>query len=124
VPLDSPVTGPDDVDRPGVRVGVKKGSAYDLFLTRTLLNATVVRGDEGTDVFRAEGLDVAAGIREPMTAFVAANPDLRLVEERFMTIRQAVGTTKDRRPATVAFLTELVAELKSTGFVAKSLGRG
>lgn len=123
VPNDSPVTGPDDVDRPGVRVGVKKGSAYDLFLTRTLLNATVVRGDEGTDVFRAEGLDVAAGIRQPMTAFVAANPDVRLVEERFMAIRQAVGTTKDRKPATVAFLAELVEELKASGFVADSLRR-
>lgn len=124
VPQDSPVIAPDDVDRPGVRIGVKKGSAYDLFLTRTLLNATVVRGEDGVDVFRAEGLDVAAGIREPMTAYVAANPDLRLVEERFMAIRQAVGTTKDRAPETVGFLTELVAELKSNGFVAKSLGKG
>lgn len=124
VPQDSPVAGPDDVDRPGVRVGVKKGSAYDLFLTRTLLNATVVRGDEGTAVFRAEGLDVAAGIREPMTAFVAANPDLRLVEERFMAIRQAVGTSKSRRPETVAFLSALVAELKANGSIAQSLGRG
>jgi polar amino acid transport system substrate-binding protein len=124
VPTDSPFTTPADVDRPGIRVGVKQGSAYDLFLTRTLRSATVVRGDDGVDVFRAEGLEVAAGIREPMTAFVAANPDLRLVEERFMAIRQAVGTTKDRSPEAVGFLTELVAELKSSGFVAKSLGRG
>ena len=124
VPRDSPVVAPADADRPGVRIGVKQGSAYDLFLTRTLRNATVVRGDDGVDVFRAEGLEVAAGIREPMTAFVAANPDLRLVEERFMAIRQAVGTTKDRSPEAVRFLTELVAELKERGFVAKSLGRG
>lgn len=124
VPRDSPVVVPADADQPGVRIGVKQGSAYDLFLTRTLRNATVVRGDDGVDVFRAEGLEVAAGIREPMTAFVAANPDLRLVDERFMAIRQAVGTTKDRSPEAVRFLTELVAELKESGFVAKSLGRG
>jgi polar amino acid transport system substrate-binding protein len=123
VPVDSPVRGPDDVDRPGVRVGVKSGSAYDLFLTRTLRNATVVRGDDGVDVFRTEGLEVAAGIRQPITAFVASNPDVRLVEERFMAIRQAVGTTKDRQPETVAFLRELVAELKKNGFVAESLRR-
>jgi polar amino acid transport system substrate-binding protein len=124
VPQDSPVTAPSDVDRPGVRVGVKKGSAYDLFLTRTLKHATVVRGDEGVDVFRAEGLEVAAGIREPMTAFVAANPDVRLVEERFMAIRQAVGTTKSRRPETVQFLRDLVEELTASGFVAESLRKG
>jgi polar amino acid transport system substrate-binding protein len=123
VPVGSPVRGPDDVDRPGVRVGVKRGSAYDLFLTRTLRNATVVRGDEGTDVFRAEGLEVAAGIRQPITAFAAAHPDVRVVEERFMAIRQAVGTTKDRRPETVGFLRELVEELKRSGFVAESLRR-
>jgi polar amino acid transport system substrate-binding protein len=123
VPVDSPVLNPDDVDRPGVRVGVKRGSAYDLFLTRTLQNATVVRGDEGTDVFRAEGLEVAAGIRQPITAFVAANPAFRVVEERFMAIRQAVGTTKGRRPETVDFLRELVEALKKSGFVAESLRR-
>jgi polar amino acid transport system substrate-binding protein len=124
VPQDSPVAAPSDVDRPGMRVGVKKGSAYDLYLTRTLLDATVVRGDDGVDVFRAEGLEVAAGIREPMTAFVATNPDLRLIEERFMAIRQAVGTTKTRRPETVRFLRDLVEELTASGFVARSLRKG
>jgi polar amino acid transport system substrate-binding protein len=123
VPVDSPVVGPADVDRPGTRVGVNRGSAYDLFLTRTLRHATVVRGDEGVDVFRAEGLEVAAGVRQPMAAFVAANPDVRLVEERFMAIQQAVGTSRDRAPETVAFLTALVEELKASGFVAESLRR-
>lgn len=123
VPLSSPVAGPADVDRPGMRVGVKRGSAYDLFLTRTLRHATVVRGDEGVDVFRAEGLEVAAGIRQPVAAFVAAHPDVRLVEERFMAIQQAVGTARDRHPETVAFLRDLVEELKGNGFVAESLRR-
>lgn len=123
VPVDSPFHEPSDVDVPGVRVGVKRGSAYDLFLTRTLAHATVVRGEDGVTAFREQGLEVAAGIREPMTAFVAANPDLRLVEERFMAIRQAVGTTRSRRPETVAFLSELVEELVASGFVAASLRR-
>lgn len=123
VPVDSPFASPSDVDSPGVRIGVKQGSAYDLFLTRTLKHATVVRGDDGVDVFRTESLEVAAGIREPMTAFVAANPDLRLVEERFMAIRQAVGTTRSRRPETVSFLRELITELLDNGFVAAALRR-
>jgi polar amino acid transport system substrate-binding protein len=123
VPLDSDLHGPADVDRPGVRVGVKQGSAYDLFLTRTLEHATLVRGTDGVDAFRAGALEVAAGIRQPMTAFVAANPDVRLIDERFMQIRQAVGTTRTRTPATVAYLTALVEDLKSTGFIAESLVR-
>ena len=123
VPRDSPVQRVADVDRPGVRVGVKRGSAYDLFLTRTLEHAEVVRGEEGVEVFRTEGLEAAAGIRQPLTAHVAAHPDLRLVRERFMQIRQAVGTTRDRAPETVGFLRGLVEELKASGFVADSLAR-
>jgi polar amino acid transport system substrate-binding protein len=123
VPVDSPLTSPAEVDRPGVRIGVKQGSAYDLFLTRTLQHATVVRGTDGTDAFRASGLDAAAGIRQPMTAFVTANPDVRLIDERFMQIQQAVGTTKDRSAESVQFLHDLVEELKANGFVASSLQR-
>jgi polar amino acid transport system substrate-binding protein len=123
VPTDSAFTTPADVDSPGVRIGVKQGSAYDLFLTRTLQHATVVRGTDGVDAFRSEHLDAAAGIRQPMTAFVAANPGVRLIDERFMQIQQAVGTTKDRSPETVQFLRNLVEDLKANGFVAESLQR-
>lgn len=123
VPLDSALRTVADVDRDGVRIGVKRGSAYDLFLTRTLAHASVVRGDEGVGVFREQGLDVAAGIRQPMTAYVAAHPDVRLVAEAFMAIRQAVGTGRDRRPGTVRFLAETVEELKASGFVADALRR-
>jgi polar amino acid transport system substrate-binding protein len=106
-----------------VRVGVKKGSAYDLHLTRALRHATVVRGEEGVDVFHAEDLDVAAGIRQPLTAHVARHPGLRLLEPAFMTIRQAVGTTRERRPETIRRLGELVTGLVASGFVAASLAR-
>ncbi|HEY3013549.1 MAG TPA: transporter substrate-binding domain-containing protein [Nocardioides sp.] len=123
VPRDSGLTTNDDVDREGIRIGVKRGSAYDLFLTRELRHATVVRGDEGVDVFRAQGLEAGAGIRQPMTAFVRANPDYRVIEGRFMEIRQAMGTTKDRAPETVAFLRAFVEEQKANGFVAESLLR-
>ena len=92
----------DDVDRPGVRIGVKQGSAYDLFLTRTLQHAEVVRGSEGTAVFAEQGLDVAAGIRQPVTDFSATQPGLRVLEPRFMEILQAVGTTRARNEETVA----------------------
>ncbi|MEU7787548.1 transporter substrate-binding domain-containing protein [Amycolatopsis sp. NPDC049159] len=123
VPDGSPVRSPGDVDRPGVRIGVKQGSAYDLYLTRTLSHATIVRGEDGVAVFEEQGLDVAAGIRQPMTAYVAARPGTRVVDERFMQIRQAVGTTPDRRPETIAFLRDLVEELKASGFVADALRR-
>lgn len=123
VPAASPLATVADVDRPGVRIGVKRGSAYDLFLSRSLRHATVVRGPEGTTEFARGSLEAAAGIREPMTDFTAAHPEYRLIPGRFMEIQQAVGTARDRRPETVRFLRELVEELKAAGFVAEALRR-
>lgn len=123
VPADSPITSSDDVDRPGVRVGVNQGSAYDLYLTRTLRHATLVRGENGLTVFREQGLEVAANVRQPMTAYVAEHQDMRLLEPRFMEIRQALGTTRSRSPETVAFLSATIEELKANGFVADALRR-
>jgi len=123
VPNGSPLTTVADVDRAGVRVGVNHGSAYDLFLTRTLKHATIVRGTGGTEALLAGSLEVAAGVREPMTEFIAAHPDYRLIAGRFMEIPQAVGTAKTKRQETAQFLHELVEELKATGFVAEALRR-
>jgi polar amino acid transport system substrate-binding protein len=123
VPQDSSITRTADVDRAGVRIGVNSGSAYDLFLSRTLQHATVVRGDDGVDLFRSEGLEVAAGIRQPMTEFVNTHPGVRLIEGPFMEIQQAMGTTRTRKPDTVKFLRAFVEELKASGFVADALRR-
>jgi polar amino acid transport system substrate-binding protein len=119
----SPLVAVADVDRPGVRIGVKRGSAYDLFLTRTLQHATVVRGTEGTTEFLTGNLEAAAGVREPMTEFVGSHPGFRLIEGRFMEIPQAVGTAAAKRPGTIRFLHGLVEELKADGFVADALRR-
>ncbi|TDU87671.1 polar amino acid transport system substrate-binding protein [Kribbella voronezhensis] len=123
VPRESSIRSAADVDRPGIRVGVKRGSAYDLYLSRTLQHATVVQDEEGTTAFRTHNLEVAAGIRQPITDYVASHPDLRVIPDRFMQIQQAVGTTKSRSPETIAFLWALIEDLKSTGFIASSLTR-
>ena len=123
VPRESPLTTVAEVDSAGVRIGVKHGSAYDLFLTRTLRHATVVRGEEGTSEFVDGNLEAAAGVREPMTEFVAAHPEYRLIEERFMEIPQALGTTKTKSEETIQFLHTLIEELKASGFVAEALRR-
>lgn len=123
VPDGSPLTSPADVDRSGVRIGVSEGSAYDLFLSRTLTQAELVRGDDGVVAFSEQHLEAAAGVRQPMEGFVASTPGVRVVEPRFMEIQQAVGTSRDRDPETVAFLRTFVEELKAGGFVADALRR-
>jgi polar amino acid transport system substrate-binding protein len=123
VPGDSPIRTIADVDRPDVRIGVNDGSAYDLFLSRTLKHATVVRAADGFGVFRKRGLEAVAGIRQPLLALAAADDGLRLLDGPFMEIRQAVATTRSRSAETVAFLRAFVEEVKANGFVAASLRR-
>jgi polar amino acid transport system substrate-binding protein len=123
VPAASPLTTVAAVDHPGVRVGVKEGAAYDLFLTRTLRQATLVRDSDWSGALISEGVEAVASIREPATEFVAANPGYRVIDEAFMEIRQAVGTATGKRPETTAFLHDLVEELKASGFVAAALHR-
>jgi len=106
-----------------VRIGVKEGSAYDLYLTRTLTHAEVVRGGDAVDVFREHHLDAVAGIRQPLTRLVADDPVLRLAEPRFMQIRQAAAITLDRSPGAKAFLGALIEDLKADGFIASALAR-
>jgi polar amino acid transport system substrate-binding protein len=122
VPQDSPLKTVADVDRAGVRIGVNKNSAYDLYLTRTLKHATLMRGESGVDLFLHDKLEAAGGIKQPLAAFVKANPDVRMIDGRFMEIRQAMGTPLGR-PAGARYLRAFVEEMKASGFVADALKR-
>jgi polar amino acid transport system substrate-binding protein len=122
VPKDSALKTVGDVDRAGVRVGVNKGSAYDLFLTRTLKQAQLVRGDSGIDLFVKDKLDAAAGVKQPLVAYAKTNPGVRVMDGRFMEIQQAMGTPRDR-DAGARYLRGFVEEMKGGGFVADALKR-
>jgi polar amino acid transport system substrate-binding protein len=119
----SSMASPDDVDQPGVRIAVNEGSAYDLFLTRTLAHAQLVRGSDGVMTFSEQHLEAAAGVRQPIEAFVASHPGVRMIEPRFMEIQQALGTSRARDAETVSFLRSFVEELKADGFIADALRR-
>src|SRR5215468_10991629 len=99
VPKDSSIRSVDGVDRDGVRIAVNKASAYDLFLTRSLKHAKLVRGDSGVDLFVNEKLEAAAGVKQPIVAYAKAHPEVRVLDGRFMEIRQAMGTPRGRDAA-------------------------
>jgi polar amino acid transport system substrate-binding protein len=127
VPAESPLKTITDVDRPGVHIAVGLGSAYDLYLTRTIKNATIVRatrggGREMIDLFVNDKLDVAAGVRQPLAAYAATHPNVRVMDGRFMEIRQAMGTPKGRT-AGARYLGAFVEDVKASGFVAEALKR-
>jgi polar amino acid transport system substrate-binding protein len=122
VPVGSALKSVAEVDSAGVRIAVNKGSAYDLFLTRTLKHAQLVRGESGIDVFNSDKLEVAAGVKQPMAAYAKTDPKVRLIDGRFMEIKQAMGTPRPREVA-ARYLATFVEEMKASGFVAEALKR-
>ncbi|WP_423198148.1 MULTISPECIES: ABC transporter substrate-binding protein [unclassified Cupriavidus] len=122
----SPLRDNAEVDQPGRRVTVGKGSAYDLFLTRELKQAEIVRAPTSpavVDTFLAQNLDVAAGVRQQLEADAKRVPGLRLLPGRFMVIQQAMGLPKARSAAAVEVLRRFVEDMKASGFVAAALKR-
>jgi polar amino acid transport system substrate-binding protein len=122
----SPITTNEAVDQPGVTVAVGKGSAYDLFLTRELHRATLVRIPTSPAVvqgFLDQHLDVAAGVKQQLEKDAAKAGGLRLLDQRFMVIRQAMGVPKAKGDGAAAYLSRFVEDMKASGFVAASLAR-
>jgi len=123
---DSPIRTNQEVDQPHNRVAVGKGSAYDLFLSRELKTARIVRAPTSPAVVRTfidQNLEVAAGVKQQLEADASNATGLRLLGERFMVIQQAMGIPKSRGEAVAVALRDFVEEMKASGFVAESLLR-
>ena len=125
VPATSPLHRNEDVDRERVRISVSRGSAYDLWLSRNIKRATIVRAPSppaSIELFAREKLDVLAGVKQPLADYARAHPDTRVLPGRFMAIEQAMATPRGRA-AGARYLREFVDEMKASGFVAASLAR-
>jgi len=106
-----------------VRIAVGAGSAYDLYLSRELKRAQLVRAPTSpvvVDTMNAQKLDVAAGVKQQLEADAKRVPGVRLLEGRFMVIEQAMATPKGRS-AGARYLAAFVEEMKASGFVAAAL---
>jgi polar amino acid transport system substrate-binding protein len=128
---DSPLKDVGDVDKPGIKIAVGVGSAYDLYLTRSLKSAQLVRAKVGggsamIEMFIKDKLDAAAGVRQPLEDYAKAHPDMRVMTGHFQEIQQAMAMPKRdgaAGQAGAAYLKTFVEEMKASGFVAEALKR-
>jgi len=121
VPKGAPIKSIAEVDREGVRIAISAKSAYDLYLTRNLKHAQLVRVTGADNVFRRfvdDQLEALAGLRPRLVKDHANLPGSRILEGRFTAVQQGVGTPKARDPAGVKYLREFVEEAKASGLVA------
>ena len=121
----SPIRSNEEVDRGGNRIAVGRGSAYDLFLTRTIKQAQILRSATSAavvDDFVREKYEVAAGVKQQLQADAKRVPGVRLLPGRFMVIYQAMASQRGKQ-AGARYVREFVEDMKASGFVAKALAR-
>jgi polar amino acid transport system substrate-binding protein len=125
VPASSALVHADEVDRAGTRIGVIEGSAYDLFLTRGLKHAELVRRP-GPDEVRRElvqgGVDLIAGVKPALEADARVVAGSRLLAGSFMSIRQAMGTPRERQ-AGATYVAQFIEDAKRSGLLAELFAR-
>lgn len=125
VPAGSPLQTISDVDRPGLRIAVTGRAAYGLWLDRNIKQATLVKTDtldSAYETFIRDGLDALAGLRPRLLSDVEKIPGARILEGKFMSVQQAVGTDR-KNTAAAAFLRDFVEEAKASGLVARFIER-
>ncbi|SPO54129.1 Periplasmic component of amino acid ABC-type transporter/signal transduction system [Pseudomonas sp. JV551A1] len=123
VKAESPYSKIEDLDQPGLRLAVGNGAAYDLYLSRTLQHAELQRADTSAgavDLFIDQGLDAAAGVRQPLEQVAAKNPNYRVMQGAFTAIRQAVAVPRGR-DAGAAYVRDFVERRLAEGFVRGAL---
>ena len=125
VPAGSKIRTIDEVDKPGVRIATAVNSAYDLYLSRNLKHATLVRANaiQGSyDAFVKDKLEVLSGLKPRLLDDVKTLPGSRILEGRFTVVQQSVGTPQGR-PAAAGYLAEFAKEVKTSGFVGQAIAR-
>lgn len=118
VPEGSPIQTIEDVDQPGIRIAVPARAAFELWLTDNIQHAQLHRatGRQAFDDFVNEGMDALAGLRAGLIGDLEKLPGSRMLDGKFTSVQQAIGTPKGR-PKAAAYLSEFVEEAKSSGLV-------
>ena len=126
---DAPFHRVADVDAPGVRISVAEGSSPDIFLSRTLKYATLVRTPttpQALDLLRTGQVDAFAGGRGPQVIAFIACCGGRLLPDNFLIANLAIvvpDTTRGQSRAGLEYIDEFVDWAKTSGLVQVAIDR-
>jgi polar amino acid transport system substrate-binding protein len=122
---DSALRSAGQVDASGIRISAPEKAGYELYLTQTLRNATLIRSkgfQESLDLFKERRADALAGLKPTLLESMGKLPDARLLEGKFMTVNHGLCTPRARRAA-AEYLKAFAEEMNASGFVARSIAR-
>lgn len=120
---DSPLRSVEEVDAAGVRITAPDKAGFELYLTRTLRNATLIRTKSfaaSMDLLKARGADALAGLKPALLASMDKLPEARMLEGKFMTVGHGLGTPRERSAA-ADYLKAFVEDVNASGFIARSI---
>src|SRR5262249_23497611 len=123
VPERSDIRNASQADRPGIRITVQVKAAADLFLSRELKQASLVRAPDASaafDLLKRGSAEAFADNRQRLLAIVDANPGYRVVDGRFSAILHAAGVPSDRTAAAI-YLRNFIEDVKASGFVRRAI---
>ena len=121
VKSNSTISNIEDVDMDGKTISVADRSAYCLWLERNIKNAKLLKADgveNSVDNFINKDLDALAGLRPQLMETVKTLNDSKLLEGYFMSVQQAIGTSKENTEAS-KYIADFVENMKASGFVKK-----
>lgn len=124
VPPGSSLRSVEEVDRDGIRIAVPDRAAYELYLSRNLKHAQLLREKGADNAFKRfvdEKLDALAGLRPRLVTDHANLPGSRILDGRFTAVQQAAGMPKGRSEAAVQYLRDFIEDIKASGVVAKAI---
>jgi len=124
VPPGSNLRSVEEVDRDGIRIAVPDRAAYELYLTRNLKHAELIREKGADNAFKrfvSGKLDALAGLRPRLVTDEANLPGSRILDGRFTAVQQAAGTPKGRSADAVQYLRDYIEDIKASGLVAKTI---
>jgi len=122
----SPIRSVSEIDRAGMRIGVATRDAGDLFLSRNLKAAELVRNPGGNlDVavakLNAGEIAAYAANRQRLSELVTRVPGLRLLPDNFYGVEQSIIVAKGN-PG-LAAIDRLLDEARASGLIAAAIGR-
>ena len=122
---DSVLSSVGQVDASGIRISAPEKAGYELYLTQTLRNATLIRTNgfpASIELFKDRRADALAGLKPDLLNSMGTMPEARMLEGKFMTVNHGLGTPRDRRAA-AEYLKAFVEQMNASGFVARSIER-
>lgn len=125
VPPGSAIQKNADVDQPGVRIAVHERNATDLFLSRNLRYATLVRaGSEGAafELLRTGQAEVFATARSLLLVHASSWPNARVLDGWFRAVGHGIGVPTGRESG-LTYLRDFVEQAKRSGRVQQMLDR-